>query len=239
MEYKPEKQSRDLFVSKLNYDRDREEDRLFEFEGDPNHILRIDKFNIINAQLGQELEPAEAIERVRRLFSELKDKYSINVPVSFEIVESEEEKLLYTITDKINGMRIEEVNFESESKIELIKIFEDLFLSLTIYFIDKFKSGDLVLWDIAKSSAYVYGKKEGDTMSQLYLVDTDTKIQSGKYSMGDYTDILTTIKELEIKAGIKFSIVRERLGNFIGEITQGEIPQDAYWVPKIQQFLTE
>jgi hypothetical protein len=82
----------------------------------------------------------------------------------------------------------------------------------------------------------VYGRKSGDVLQDIYLVDTDLKLTSGKYGMLSFTCIFPSIKKIEIKTGIKMTSVREKLREFIGNIQTD--PKNTY-VSIIQQFLNE
>jgi hypothetical protein len=115
----------------------------------------------------------------------------------------------------VEGEHPEKVDFNSPDKEELVKKFEDFYLSLAKYFIDKFKSDQPVLWDIAKSSAIKYGKKQGDASADLYVIDTDIKLTPGSSGIGDLTDAFETIQLIESKCGNKFDSVRKELSDFI------------------------
>lgn len=235
---------RNLVVSKLDYDRGTDEPKLFEFEDDPHHIVRFENFNIINAQIKEEVTPVEAVQRVRDLFDRLRVEYNIVAPVDFEIVESDEGPLLYIITDKITGQDLEDIELNSLERERIIKKFEEFFLSLTQYFINKFNSDELVLWDIPHHSAYRYGTRIGDTSPEIYLVDTDIKITSGKYGITDFFRIIPTIRKFESKSGFKLETVRDRLETFIENLdktstAKDEKGKDYYWVKDIRDFLDE
>ncbi len=218
-----------LIVSSFDYDRgdfESEENKLFEFEGDPRYVVRIEDIEFLKTAFFKEASsPSEKMEKMRGLFDELKEKYGIVAPVDFAIVEGWEKKepLLYIITDKVEGEHPEKLDFNSPDKEELIKKFEDFYVSLARYFIDKFKSDDLVLWDIAKSSAIKYGKKEGDVSPNLYVVDTDPKLTSGGSGIGDLTDMFSTIQMIESKGGRKFNLVRQELSDFLSQLDKEEV----------------
>ncbi len=226
---KPFDLTKSLVVSSFDYDRgdfENEGNKLFEFEGDPRYVVRIEDIEFLKTYFFKEASsPQETMKKTKELFDELKEKYGIIAPVNFAIVEGWEKKgpLLYIVTDKVEGQRPEEVDFNFPDKEELIKKFEDFYVSLTRYFIDKFKSDDLVFWDIAKSSAIKYGKKEGDTLPNLYVIDTDPKLISGSSGIGDLTDMFPTIQMIEAKGGRRFSLVRKELSDFLSQLDSEEI----------------
>lgn len=213
---------RRLIISEFEHGQYREDDnyaKLLEFEGDPNHIVRIEKLDIVKAQLGDEnLATEDAVSKVKNLFDELKTKYNIEAPIELVTDEKGEEKLIYIITDKITGQDIEKIDFNSPDREKRIEETGRLFLSLVKYFVDKFNSNELVFWDIPHHSAFKFGKKGSDVSDRIYLVDTDLKLTKGKHGINDLTRILETIEKVELKCGKKFDDIRIELKNFIESI---------------------
>ena len=215
--------NRPLVMSPLErgrYREDEDECKLLEFQGDNRYVVRVDTLEILRAQLGDENLTIEgASNKVKSLFDELREKYGIDAPVNFAIVDGENQaQLFYIITNKVDGKDIEKINFDVPNREDLMKETETFFLSLVKYFLDKFSSDGLVFWDIADKSAYKYGKKEGDTSDHFYLVDTDIKCGNGENGIMSLSNILPTIKEMESKCGKKFNSVRDALRKFIEPI---------------------
>jgi hypothetical protein len=200
-----------LVLSRMNYERHDPEgsEKLFEFEGDSNHVVRIENFEMLRDQFKGDNNEVE--EKVKKLFDELSERYNIDAPVSFEGKGEE----LFIITDIVKGVHFEELDIESVEGEVNGKEFEKLCLSLVSYFSDKFFSNDPVLWDIAKTSAFVYGKKEGDLDDHIYLIDTDVKCVAGEHGLMDLEDVFYMVELLENKFGKKFESVRGELGRFL------------------------
>ncbi|MFH1233737.1 MAG: hypothetical protein V1649_03775 [Patescibacteria group bacterium] len=220
-----------LIVSDMNYERyDPEgEYKLFEFEDDPNHIVRVEDLDMMRSYLSDEnLTIQEAAEKTKAIFDELRNKFGIDAPVNFATaVDETGTQLLYIITDRVQGQKVEEIDFDPLENGKLAEEFENFYLSLVKYFVDKFNSNELVLWDIAKSSALKYGKKPGDNEDNIYLVDTDVKSEPGEYGIGDLYDIFPTVRELESKCGRRFDKVRKELKGFIDSFSKSNMKTGA------------
>jgi hypothetical protein len=115
----------------------------------------------------------EIFNLIKKTFSELKEKYNINVPEIKHMVISEdknEEKIAYIIVDKIEGINIEKaktIPFEAAEKLDshYEKILE--------YIFDTYQNEKLFFNDIIYYDQLMYGKKKDDKEDKIYFVDTD------------------------------------------------------------------
>ncbi|MFH1112239.1 MAG: hypothetical protein V1712_04215 [Patescibacteria group bacterium] len=226
-----------LEISELDYKRGGFGDleKLMEFRDNPRYIIRSITLEAVQSQFEGKFGPLEAAQKAKGLFDELRQKYSIVAPVDFVVGKSEDgTPLLFTITEKIKGQDIEDVDYDPSKKDVIVIHFEDHYASLVRYFIDKFNSDDFALWDIGKSSAYVYGEKEGDSSDQLYLVDTDIRCEKGRQAISNLCDIFPTIAMLEEKFGLRFDTVREELRNFVTSVKDDKV----WWIKQFNEFLS-
>lgn len=148
----------------------------YELEKDPNKIIRVQKLSDIKEIYGENEDPNFVIELGRKLYKEIEEKYNIPAPVKFETGKNDNnEDVVYLITDKINGISLEEAESSPESKKQI----EDTYISIAKYYADKYKNKEAHLADINALSQYVYGKRALDKEPKPYLVDTDLYINKG------------------------------------------------------------
>jgi len=159
--------------------------KLFEFENDPEKIVRIACYRkdeggmncIDTAVLGN------------KLYRELENSYSISAPVEYLVGKSDKDKkVIYGVTDKVNGKNLEEV----EVTTEIIEQVKDLYNKIAQYYLDKLINNEPYLVDINAAPQYVYGKRKDDTKESIYLIDTDLYIHYKTIAL--YNTVLWTVK---------------------------------------------
>ena len=168
-----------------------------------------------------QVDPVVIGELGQKLYSELKDRYGINAPVDFIIGKGDEDKdVIYAIVDKIDGTDLDKI----EVTPELTEEVEKLYASIAQYYLDKLpEEGGLYLADINSASQYVYGKKKGDEVPHIYLVDTDFYIRDGKVALCNVVLWLYRhMVSVERKYGKEFTRARE----IIQQILDTPLPQN-------------
>lgn len=193
--------------------------KFYELRNSPNKIIRVEGFEGLLKKHNSKIEIPELVKTAKKLYTELKEKYGILVPVDFTVSKDSDGKdVVCSITDKIEGKKLGEVN-KSE---EFLNKTQKLYASISKYFLEKFKEGDLYIWDINGESQYVYGKKTGDQQDNIYLVDTDIWLSKNKNDM--YLSVYWLARHmsyLEHKLGVQFLEAR----NFINEFINQPLPE--------------
>ncbi len=208
---------------------EKEEDKLKEFENNPNKIVRkITLDEIIYRFSDENINLIEAAVNAVKLFKELEDKYHINVPANFLIGKDENNRdALYSIVDKIDGKNFCNLELTDIDNKEIFnKELEDLFVNLIHYYRDKYKDQAYYLSDIGKVSQFMYGLINNKQGQHIYLVDTDPLFTSVKINKDDIayqldslaTDMnnLKIILEVDLmKAKAEFIKCAEEMGEEI------------------------
>lgn len=158
-------------------------DRIFyQYENDPSKVIRLDTFEDLIERYENMANPIKVIELGKKLFSEIQMDYNIKVPVEIILDKDDKNKeIIYIITDKIEGISLEESL--NEATPELLKKLEDLYISISKYYLDKLKNKEAHLADLNNTSQYIYGKKKGDTEKEIYFVDTDLYLNKGDLAL--------------------------------------------------------
>ena len=193
--------------------------KLKELEGNRSKIIRVITYEKLKSRYDSKIEPFEVATAAKRLFGELQEKYNIPVSVNFVIGKDENgEKVVYTLTDRIEGEPMHKIDFTIPENKELLSKVEELFVSLTKYFKDKINNGGYYLIDIFKPEQYVIGFRDEDKNRKIHLVDTDLYIGNEKYAIYKIVgDMLRYISIVEENIGVRFEMVREEMRKFISE----------------------
>ncbi len=154
--------------------------KLYEFENDPNKIIRVISFDSLRKIYHNQIDPVSLAGLGKKLYKELETTYDIPVPVEYIAGRDAQRKdVIYGITEKITGENLVRINVTPEIASQV----EKLYTSLSQYYINKFSKlpdGEIYLADISGASQYVYGTKTDDDQSRMYLVDTDLFMRNGK-----------------------------------------------------------
>ena len=197
--------------------------KLFEIKDNPDKIVRMESFEDLEDRYKGQVDPIVVAELGQELYAELKDKYGINVPVEFVAGKDFESKdVIYAIVDKVEGKDLDKI----EVTPELTEKVEKLYEKIAQYYLDKFtqeQDDGLYLADINNASQYVYGKKKGGELPDIYLVDTDLYIRDGKVALCNIVLWLYRhMVSVEKKYGKKFAHARE----IIEQITDTSLPKN-------------
>ncbi|MES2437409.1 MAG: hypothetical protein V4519_05365 [Patescibacteria group bacterium] len=192
-------------------------EELLQLENHPNKIIRIYPLDVVEQTYHMPAE--EALKNGKRLFEELNTNYNISTKADFVIgKDKEDRKVVYIITDRIEGESLHHIVDKSESD-EIKKIEGDvhnMYISLIKYYTDKIQSGDYFLDDIAILHQYVYGKKTGELEEKIYMVDTDISFNKDKASIYEAVWELTRqMKRFEKRLNTKFDDVRNMIKEFL------------------------
>lgn len=189
--------------------------KFYELKDNPNKIIRAVSFDELLYEYDNKITIPELVETAKKLYKELEEKYEIVAPVDFTTSKDKDGKnVVCSITDKIEGQSLEKV----EKSEEFINKVEKLYSSVVKYFLDKFKSGGLYVWDINGESQYIYGKKIGDKEEQIYLIDTDIRLSKNKNDM--YLSVYWLARHmtsLEHRLGVQFQEARNSINEFINQ----------------------
>lgn len=166
--------------------------KLFEFENNPDKIIRVESFDLLEKRYRGKIDPITLVGLGRGLYEELERDYGFAVPVEYVVgKDSENRKVVYGITDKVEGENLD----KSEVSLELTEAVEKLYTSISHYYLDKLHSRDtFYLADINNSNQYVYGKRKGDEKPKIYLVDTDLFMHNAKAAL--YNIVLWFIRHM-------------------------------------------
>ncbi len=184
--------------------------KLFESKKLPDKIIRVESFRELLERHNNKIKVSDLVNEARRLYKELESKYRILVPAEFYIGDDK----IYTVVDKIEGERLEEL----ENSEETLSAVEKLYSSVAKYFLDKLKEGGLFLWDINAQSQYVYGKKPGGQENRIYLIDTDVWLGNSEEGICLSVYWLTRhVSSQENHFKIKFFEARDYIKQFVSE----------------------
>lgn len=148
----------------------------YQYKDDSNKVIRIDSMDDLVERYDNMADPKVVIELGKKLFQEIQTNYNIQVPSEIIVDKNEENKdTVYIVTDKINGVSLE----KAEETPEFLKKLEDLYVSISKYYLDKLNSGEAHLADLNSTSQYIYGTKKGNENPEIYLVDTDLYLNKG------------------------------------------------------------
>jgi hypothetical protein len=197
--------------------------KLFEIKNNPDKIVRMESFEDLESRYNGQVDPVVVAELGQELYGELRDKYHINVPVEFVAgKDSENKDVIYAIVDKVDGKDLDKI----EVTPELTEKVEKLYEKIAQYYLDKFpleQEDGLYLADINNASQYVYGKKKGDEVAHIYLVDTDLYLRDGKVTLRNIVLWLYRhVSGVERKYGKRFDHARE----IIRQITNATLPKE-------------
>ncbi|MBI5470459.1 hypothetical protein HY968_04060 [Candidatus Kaiserbacteria bacterium] len=162
---------------------------IFQFQDDPRFTVREFKYDydqFAGIRTGKNFP-----KKIKGFFDELRDTYSINVPVHFVVANNPKgRKCIYVITDVVKPQNLSTLSVDEKQKFQ--KQYGKLLNGLLKYLIHKFEKKERFLEEIMPVLhdkdiwQYVYGKKEGDTDDRIYLVDTDLFIaRPGKWALED------------------------------------------------------
>ncbi len=148
-------------------------------------IIRVNNFKVEKGRSATQ----SAIEYAKignELFKELANKYHIRQPEIMFFVgkDAEDEVSVYTASNIIEGNGLESQiialgkdSLAPEDKNNLLLELDKLYVSMLDYYYDIIKTfnsgGKRYLWDIGHVRQYMYGKKKGDDINHIYLIDFD------------------------------------------------------------------
>jgi hypothetical protein len=187
----------------------------FTLRNDPSKVVRIESFQSLENKHDLKLSGEEIKEQGVILFNELVSDYEINVSTRVLSLEKEGEDQCVTITDKIEGNNL----LESEIDDQFPDKVKALYLSLSRYYIDKYKKGEFYLWDLNSSDQYIYGNKVDQEDKDIFLIDTDIWFSRSKE--GIFLTLYWLVRHMstvESKLGIKFEEIRENLLLFLESV---------------------
>jgi hypothetical protein len=215
-------------------------DKLNEFEGDSEKIVRVEKFENLEKRFKGKLDIVEAAQIASGLFRELEEVYGIKVPTQFVIGKNEKgEKVVYQLVDKIEGKSLG----EAPKTPEFVNAVEKLYENISKYFLDKAEHGGFYLTDINAKNQYVYGKKKGETEDKMYLIDTDMYFHNGRAALYQTVEWLTRhMGAMESSLEVVFEEARKNIAAFASREIPFEKDTDAYkdveeHLKVIQKFL--
>ncbi len=144
-----------------------------EMIADPRYVVKIKSFkeleNLYRNKIDGDFEAVELIEMGSRLFDEL-SQYHITIPVEYFLyTDANGQRKYIERVSKIDGKNLE----ERQSLQDISQSVNELYTNLSNYFLDKLKNGESFLTDINGGSQYVYGSKNNEKDSKIYLVDAD------------------------------------------------------------------
>lgn len=192
-------------------------DKFKEVESNPDKIVRIESFELLNDRYKNKIEPIELVKIANKLHAELETEYGIPVPADFLIGKDEKgDGVVYSVVDKIDGKNL--WNKDIEISEEVITQIQKTYGSIAKYFFDKLCSGGFYLTDINGGGQYVFGKKKRDSENKIYFIDTDIYINNSNVAIYTVVEWLTIhMSSLESKFNTKFDKAHEYINRFINQ----------------------
>lgn len=154
--------------------------KFYQYKDDSSKVIRVDSMNDLVERYDNMANPKVVIELGKKLFQEIQTNYNIKVPSEIIVDKNQEDKdVVYIVTDKIDGVSLE----KAEETLEFLKKLEDLYISISKYYLDKLNSGEAHLADLNGTSQYIYGTKKENENPEIYLVDTDLYLNKGDVAL--------------------------------------------------------
>lgn len=154
--------------------------KFYQFKNNSNKIIRIDSMSDLAKRYHNLANPNIVIKLGKKLFQEIQTNYNICVPSKIIVEKNKKnEKLVYIITDKINGTSLE----KTKKTKKFLKELESLYVSISKYYLDKLNNKEAHLADLNNPSQYIYGTKNGEKIPKIYLVDTDLYLNKGDVAL--------------------------------------------------------
>ncbi len=183
-------------------------DKLFEIRNNPDKIVRMESFKDLEKRYKGAIDPIAVAELGQKLYAEFERDYGVVVPVEFVIGKHGRNKdVIYGITDKIEGADLNKI----EPTPEITEQVEKLYAKIARYYLSKLsKKDEPYLADLNNTTQYVYGKRKGDEIPKIYLVDTDLYIRSEKFAL--YNVVVWLFRHMssaEKKYGTEFTEARD------------------------------
>src|SRR3989344_3421384 len=216
-------------------------DRIKEFESRKDVVVKVDEYWFSPKEAREQEEIKEAFRqeierhgRAREIFARLRTIYDIPMPEFEHVVGERNGKVcMYTITEKIEGQNIQEIQglpVESQESVE------NLYIGLISYFADVFHEGGEFWHDIFfKNRQFVYGHKVGEKENKPYLIDADpvlsvhnpaTTNEKIKHAYFIYFQLIHDMiveAEQKFSDGIKLERARAELRNQVEKI-RAQVP---------------
>ena len=218
------KETKKSFYSRLvpsDLDKGDTNREFFQYNDDPSKIIRVDSLEELTDRYDNMVDPIKLVELSKKLFSEVNTNYNIKVPAEIILDKNIEDKdAVYIITDRVEGESIEKTFGKIERSSDFLEKLEDLYISISKYYLDKLKNKEAHLADLNNMSQYVYGKKKGDTKNEIYLVDTDLYLNKGDVAL------LHNVKWLVRHMPIKFDGAIENIRKIIETPLNDELSEN-------------
>lgn len=213
----------DLVKSDVNVNKKNKRD-FFESKVNSQLIIRTESLDDLRNRCIDGIDPIELIVLGNRLYKELEAFYGILVSVGYVLSKDDEgSNVVYGVSNKIKGERLDRLKITPE----IIEKIEKLYEKITQYYFDKISDGGYYLADIAGASQYIYGTKEGDSNSDIYLVDIDLYVREGIVAL--YNVILWLSRRMifmERKCGKKFNEARNIFEKILNKPRSQDLSQE-------------
>lgn len=159
---------------------------------------------IVRVRRGIE-EDIERYAKGKLHFDELRDNYGIHVPrmQTIAVKAKRWDVLFYTVTDRVYGTNLQ--TFSPATQVTKDKL-DQCFASLAQRFIDVEQNGGTYLIDFSNPwEMFMYGRREGETEDNVYLVDIDPSIAVHEKDDDSQFDLLQTVKLFYLRSYIASS----------------------------------
>lgn len=206
---------RSSFDKEMNANPNINRAKLLELENDNRFVIRKSDSVVATQRSIIECE----VEKVRKLFEELKEAYSVIAPVHFRVAEDVEGKVAYySFTQRVHAVEYDEMNAAKQRIVAQEMC--NLCKNVVRYFLDKINSEETYLDDLSDIGQYVYGTIEGDLTARWYLIDTDPYYKTRREEdswMDVYEIFLSFLEKVETKYSIDLSTECEYFKNLLNE----------------------
>lgn len=192
----------------------------YQFKDDPSKIVRVDSLEELTDRYDNMVDPIKLVEIGKKLFSEVQTNYNIKVPAEIILDKNAEGKdTVYIITDRVEGDSIERSFDATEKSPDFLEKLEDLYVSISKYYLDKLNSNEPHLADLNGTTQYIYGKRKGDSKSDIYLVDTDLYLDKGDAALLHNVKWLVRHMPIKFEGAVKNirKIIETPLSNDLSE----------------------
>lgn len=170
---------------------------------------------------GSEGDRIKTAQKIKDIYVEAREKFHIPAYVDVVLGNDQGSDMVYLLTPKMDGTPFDNVDSEwmdelaSDEKKRLMTEMDLLFASLLNYYSEE-RNSVFFMWDLGSLNQYIWGRRDGDTESHIYLMDIG--LECNATSAGNQSDYfidewINDLKTYERKFKIKFTKAREAIGS--------------------------
>ena len=219
---------------------------LSELAKDPETVIRKERLRLggLTDEGPTSAKTTKKLSEGKQMFTDLREKYNVPVP-DFEYVIAENPDKqgtpwLYTVTEKVHGQNLEEV--QSFNKQEVGEV--DNALSGTTRQIGDAYNQNGVYWLDADKGQFMLGRKKGDTAARVYATDLEPRTgtfagtKTSEYELlAKLHNLLENVEHVEARSGgVRLEKSRKVLSELLSNLPPPG-PEETYFdVPLLPAY---